>query len=406
MTKAKRENIAIILVIILVLGYVFYKCYSVTHIELETETAALTTVYETVDAKALVIRQEHTLSKDKVGVTVPCLADGDKINAGGNVAMRFSNADDAAKYSQYSKLKAQIEYYENLESQTVGQASSVESINDEIDLDVDEYIRALNSGSASDISQTSSAVNDCLLRRQMIIGEKVDLASIVGGLRNQLASYSVAPNNYITTKESGVFSSYTDGYENVFDYSKIETITTEDINSALDKIQSEQIQTDNLGKLITAYDWYFAVSVPKDQAKNLKEGSKYDVVLKDSEDEVISVTVKYNNPTDSNDDTVAVVLECDEMTAQLAALRAENIEIRFKSYEGIKAPSSALHIKDGKKGVYVLISSQVKFRQADILYSNNDYVLLSYDASASNGIRIYDKIITQGKDLEDGKVYT
>ena len=35
MTKAKRENIAIILVIILVLGYVFYKCYSVTHIELE-----------------------------------------------------------------------------------------------------------------------------------------------------------------------------------------------------------------------------------------------------------------------------------------------------------------------------------------------------------------------------------
>ena len=89
-----------------------------------------------------------------------------------------------------------------------------------------------------------------------------------------------------------------------------------------------------------------------------------------------------------------------------AALRAENIEIRFKSYEGIKAPSSALHIKDGKKGVYVLISSQVKFRQADILYSNDDYVLLSYDASASNGIRIYDKIITQGKDLEDGKVYT
>ena len=85
MTKAKRENIAIILVIILVLGYVFYKCYSVTHIELETETAALTTVYETVDAKALVIRQEHTLSKDKVGVTVPCLADGDKINVGGNV---------------------------------------------------------------------------------------------------------------------------------------------------------------------------------------------------------------------------------------------------------------------------------------------------------------------------------
>ena len=101
-----------------------------------------------------------------------------------------------------------------------------------------------------------------------------------------------------------------------------------------------------------------------------------------------------------------MVLQCSEMNAELAAVRTTDIEIRYDSYEGIKAPTSAVHVVDDKKGVYVLISSQVKFREADIIYSTDDFVLLSYDADNQNGIRIYDKIITQGKDLEDGKVYT
>lgn len=48
------------------------------------------------------------MSKDKVGVTVPCLADGDKINVGGNVAMRFSNADDAANIRNIQSSKRRL----------------------------------------------------------------------------------------------------------------------------------------------------------------------------------------------------------------------------------------------------------------------------------------------------------
>ncbi len=56
--------------------------------------------------------------------------------------------------------------------------------------------------------------------------------------------------------------------------------------------------------------------------------------------------------------------------------------------------------------MYVLIASQVKFREVNVIYSDDDYVLAEYDESNTDSIHLYDKIITQGKDLKDGKVYT
>ena len=130
-----------------------------------------------------------------------------------------------------------------------------------------------------------------------------------------------------------------------------------------------------------------------------------DVALKDNENTVLPFKIVSGADNAAKEQTV-LVLQCSEMNAELAAVRTTDIEIRYDSYEGIKAPASAVHVVDDKKGVYVLISSQVKFREANIIYSTDDYVFLSYDADNQNGIRIYDKIITQGKDLEDGKVYT
>ena len=69
-------------------------------------------------------------------------------------------------------------------------------------------------------------------------------------------------------------------------------------------------------------------------------------------------------------------------------------------------PASAVHVNNGEKGVYALVASVVEWRKANELYTQGDYVVLSYDAKDTDGIRLYDQIITQGKELRDGKVYT
>lgn len=408
MKKLKqKDSIAIIIVVILVLVYIIAECYSVTHIELETSTAAVSTVYESVDCTAVVIRDEHTLNPSDSGVTVPCLNDGDKAGVGGNIAMVFSSTEKAGNYSKYAEIQKQLAYYENLESQTVGQSASVDSINDEIDKSINHYIRAVSEKDTQKVNTAGDLVNDGLLRRQMIIGENVNLVSMIQNLRKQAESYaaSTVPDRFITTDESGVFSSYTDGYEQAFDYSEIKDLTMDDVQSLAKKF-SEKQETSNLGKIIKSYAWYMATVVDSDVVQGIENGDKLKVALKDNGDTVLDVRIVSGAQPEPGAKKTVLILECTELNEQLLDLRLENIEIRFKSYEGIKVPASALHVADGKKGVYVLISSQVKFREADVVYTDDDYVLLSYDADNKNGIRIYDKIITQGKDLEDGKVYT
>ena len=409
MKRIKIDTLLMIIAVVLLVAYIAYEAYSVTHVQLQFETAVISTVYEKIDTKAMVIRDEKTIEGAASGITVPALADGDKINVGGNVALTFSSEEAAAAYAKYDELSQQLSYYEDLEAKTLGQAASVDSINSEIDTRVNEYIRALNTGDAAKIDKAGENANDALLRRQMIIGESVDLVSIIQELRQQLeeAGDAAKPDGVITAEESGVFSSYTDGYEGAFDYETAKEMTAEQIEAAIEDASEGNGDAGNsFGKLITSYVWYMECVVDAEQVASLKDGGKVNVALKDSDDTVLNCRIVSGADVQPGQDKTALILECSDMNSKIANLRCTDIEIRIKEYEGIKVPASALHVKDDKKGVYALVSSQVNFREAEVIYTQDDFVMLSFDDGNPNGIRLYDKIITQGKELEDGRVFT
>ena len=153
MKREKLNNIFMAVAIVLIFAYIFYEVYSVSHIDIKTETAVVSTVYEKIDAKAIVRRDEKPINKVSGKITVPCFNDGDKVNVGGNIAMTFSSEKAATDYSKYAELQNQLAYYRNLESRTLGQAASVESIDSEINNNVNLYIRALNSSGQSAVSR-------------------------------------------------------------------------------------------------------------------------------------------------------------------------------------------------------------------------------------------------------------
>ena len=247
-----------------------------------------------------------------------------------------------------------------------------------------------------------------LVRRQLIIGEDVDLLSIIENLRDKRNSYSSfsKPDKYIKTDESGVFSNYTDGYENIIDFDKAEETSIDEFKSALSAVDKSKDVADNVGKLVTSYTWYVQTLVSIDTVKNLENGDYVNIVLKDDSSKEFKAEIVSGADVSLGQKEALLVLKLNEMDADIAKLRKAEIEIRRNKYEGIKIPSEALHVVKGKKGVYVLIASQIKFREVNIIYSDDDYVLAEYDESNTNSIHLYDKIITQGKDLKDGKVYT
>lgn len=402
---ANKGNWLIISVVVLIVLFVVIQFYKVTHIELKTQTATVSTVYDKVSSEALFIRDESVVEKAATGVTVPCFEDGDKINLKGNVAMQFSSSKAAANYSKYTDLTNQIKYYQTLEAQTVGQSANLETINEDIEQKVINYADGL---CRNKIGDTAEELDSVLVRRQLIIGEDVDLLSIIENLRDKRNSYSSfsKPDKYIKTDESGVFSSYTDGYENIIDFDKAEETSIDEFKSALSAVDKSQDVADNVGKLVTSYTWYVQTLVSTDTVKNLENGDYVNIVLKDDSSKEFKAEIVSGADVSLGQKETLLILKLNEMDADIAKLRKAEIEIRRNEYEGIKIPSEALHVVDGKKGVYVLIASQIKFREVNIIYSDDDYVLAEYDESNTNSIHLYDKIITQGKDLKDGKVYT
>ena len=403
--NVNNSNVLIISVIVLIVLFVVIQFYKVTHIELKTQTATISTVYDKVSSEALFIRDESVVEKSPSGVTVACFQDGDKINVKGNVAMQFSSSKAAANYSKYAELTKQIKYYQTLEAQTVGQSADLETINEDIEQKVINYADGL---AKNQIGDTAEDLDSVLVRRQLIIGEDVNLLSIIENLRDQRNNYQSysKPDRYIKTDKSGVFSSYTDGYENLIDYSKAEETTIDGFKSALKTVDKAQNVSNNIGKLVTSYTWYVQTLVSADTVKNLENGDYVNIVLKDDTSKSFKAEIVNGAEIALGQKETLLVLKLNEMDADIAKLRKAEIEIRRNTYEGIKVPSEALHVLDGKKGVYVLIASQVKFREVNVIYSDDDYVLAEYDESNEKSIHLYDKIITQGKDLKDGKVYT
>lgn len=407
--KIPGDIVAIILVLALIGGYIFYGCYSALNVDVETITAVKSTVYEAIDAQALVIRDEHTVSGSSSGVTVASVNNGEKVKAGGNIAMVFSSEEDATKYSSAQELQSQLSYYEELETQASGTVTDVEQIDSDILSDVNNYIRAVGNGRYDSLLEYSDDLNERFIRRQLTIGEKIDFSQVKSDIKNQLDEINVStcsPVDYLTTEESGIFSSYTDGFESIVDYSKATEIDAATLKSCIEKVSESENDSSSFGKLITSYEWYFCCVVPSKDTAKISDGDTLNVTLKSSDD-ILKCQVITGADPDLNTEETVLVLRCSDMNSRIASMRLEDIEIRYSEYEGFKIPASAVHVDDnGEKFVYALISNTVEKRSGEIIYSTKDYVVFGYDAQNSDSIRYYDQIITKGTDLHDGKVYS
>lgn len=407
--RVRGDVVAIVIVLIIIAGYIFYQCYNATHVDVETITAVTSTVYETIEAKALVVRDEHMVDSNANGVTVACVKNGEKVKIGGNVAMVFSSEENAKAYSTADDLHSQLDYYIELESKAAGMATDVASIDKDILNDINNYVRTVNSNSVNNVSACADDLNDKLTRRQLIIGENVDFSQIKADLQSQINNInmdSCKPTGYVTADESGIFSSYTDGYESLFDYDKVKELDVKGLQGYIEQVSQTQKSASGFGKLITSYEWYFCAVVPADSVKGIKNGDTLNVALKASDD-VIKCQVVSGADTDLGVTETVLILRCSEMNSQITSMRLEDIEIRYNEYTGFKVPSSAIHVDDeGNKCVYALISNQVAKRQGNIIYSTKDYAIFDNDPENSNSIRFYDQIITKGTDLHDGKVYS
>ena len=54
--------------------------------------------------------------------------------------------------------------------------------------------------------------------------------------------------------------------------------------------------------------------------------------------------------------------------------------------------------------MFVKSNGILRYREVEILYFSNSFVVVKYDPINSSGVQVYDEVIIRGSDLYDGKV--
>lgn len=163
--------------------------------------------------------------------------------------------------------------------------------------------------------------------------------------------------------------------------------------------------TNRAGQIATGFSWKFYAVCDLDTAARFDGLSTVKISVPGKQNTPLSATVE--EVTEDKDNGIAkIVLQCQTISAEVLGLGCETVQVDLKIYEGIRIDKAALHIVNGQRGVYVKYGNLQRFLKITTLYENDSYILVPEDGKlgSANEVRLYDEIIVQGTNLEDGKL--
>lgn len=363
-----------------------------------TQEAVETTVKKTVSAQCYIIRKENIITSDNQGFKVYKTANGGKVAKNSPVISFYRNADDVATANEINTLEDYISQIEEIDKQNSIHMADLNIISEQTESNIYSFLNSVNNNQLSDAENSLSQLRYYIAQGQLATGREKNYTKVIKEAKKKLNQLKSKYDQSVDTAKSaysGYFVNFTDGYESSVDYEKIDEITVQDIEA----LTPEKVKDNQVGKVISENEWYIATVLNTAEIKDLSKGDKVRISTNLSGTEELSVTVKAINKND-NAGNSAVVFSCMEMNEELSSIRKQEMQIVLKTYKGLKINADSVRVKDGKKGVYIKLGTIKKFVETDIIYSSEDYCIVSSD-NANGELRIYDDVIVKGKGLDE-----
>lgn len=370
--------------------------------KLPTRTALVQTVTRSISTRGVVVREESVLTADTRGTVVPRVENGSKVSAGDPVAEIFTTDAAAMRLLELDDVNSQISYYEAIQSLNSGNIyENKDTYNQNIARSLFDLIGCAHNNDLSSLTQKVRSFSISVAKKQTVIGALSDVSGRLDMLYDRKLSLedAIASGAYLTADRAGYYVDRADGYEGAADYAAVQTMLPEDVDGLLSAAPGTV--SNNVGKLITQFNWYLLCSVSAEEAALLKVGQKVNILL--SGYSAGQLTMQLAAMNEGADGRVALVMRSNLMNSEIASLRMENVKICLEEYQGFALEKTALRTVDGQVGVYVQVGNVIKFRKVEIIYTDETVVLA--EVKSENGyLRQYDEIITEGTDLHDGDI--
>lgn len=407
----KSPVLKTVLIVLLFLFLTFIVAYPIlvfsdVSSDIKTQTVVRRTVYTTIDTEAFAVREETVISNSHSGTLVPVLSNGSKVAIGDTVAEVFTDDAVAENSERLAELKAEIDYYMSVQGTGAGTLQS--DINFYKNSASDTLLAmtsSIDNDELSSIYDHSRRMRDIITKKHIVTGQNIDVSDILTQLRDEydsLKGKSVS-SSVVAAEKSGYYVSSCDGYENFVDFEAVKNMVPHEVKNVL-FAENSHVPSDSVGKIITDFNWYLVCNTTIKELGDIERGDNVVVSFMNSSVRDLTMRVAAVNQSEDNS-SVTLVLRCNIMDEDIAALRKATIKIRVESISGLALDRKALRTVDSQKGVYIKVGNIAEFRTVNIVYSDENIVIAdNSEAKLDNHLELYDEIILEGTDLYDSKL--
>ncbi len=395
---AKGISLALLALVSL---YVILQCFVIFHQSYKTETAIAYTMADSVTLDGVV--SFATVPVEGSGNLGYLVKDGERVSNGTVVAECYTDDSQGLLRERLDRLGRTIDLLSKSENSTGSDLSVLTNQTRQA------LYNLLDKLDTAEYSGITDAEDDFLLaqnRLQVSTGQTGNFSQTISTLQAEYDEINAQLGTLqtITASTNGYFSSTEAMSPIVTDQNSLDSASPTELQQMLEAGFPAR-DTGCAGQIATGFSWrFYAVC-------DLETAERFDGITSVK----ISVPGKQNTPlaatlvevtSDEASGVAKLVFECQTINAEILSFGQETAQIDIKTYEGIRINKEALHIVDGARGVYVKYGNLQRFLKITTLYEDDNYILIPGNGAigTDNEVRLYDEVIVQGTNLQDGKL--
>lgn len=401
-TAAKKIfHVVGLLALALVSVYIIAQCFVIFHRSYKTETAIKYTLAESITLDGVVAFDSVDVAgSGDLGYLVQ---DGERVTNGTTVAEVYTDDSQGLQRERLDRLERTITLLTKSQNST---GSDLSVLTNQTKQALYNLLDKINTAQYSGITDAEDTFLLAQNRLQVSTGQTAGFADTIAALQVEYDSIKAQLDalQTITATTNGYFSSTAASPAIAADRQALDDADP----ATLQKMLADGFPaaaTDRAGQITTGFSWKFYAVCDLDTAARFDNISSVKISVPGKQNTPLSATVEEVAP-DKDNGLAKIVLQCQTINAEVLSFGQETAQIDLKTYEGIRIDKEALHIVDGQRGVYVKYGNLQRFLKIATLYENDSYILIPENGKigTDNEVRLYDEIIVQGTNLQDGKL--
>ena len=402
-TIAEKSIRALFMLLIVVFGiYLAVQFFIIFHRGYKTETAIAYTMADSVSLQGVV--SFDTVRVDGSGDLGYLVSDGERVTNGTVLAECYTDDSQGLLRERLDRLGRTIDLLSKSQNSS---GSDLSLLTSQTRQALYNLLDKLDTAQYSGITDAEDAFLLAQNRLQVNTGQTEGFTQTIQALQTEYDGIKAQLDTLqtITATTNGYFSSVSASPAITTDAAQLDAATPAELNDMLQNGFAAADTANCAGQIATGFSWKFYAVCDLATADRLDGVSSVKISVPGKQNTPLAATVQ-ELTRDEDAGLAKLVLSCQTVNAEILSFGVETAQIDLKTYEGIRVDKAALHIVGGQRGVYVKYGNLQRFLKITTLYEDENYILIPDNGKlgTDNEVRLYDEIIVQGTNLQDGKL--